>query len=133
MDGSGQVVAVADGGFDGDNCYFWDATFDASGDSIFGSSWDLTQRKIVNYDNSFADEEEIYMGHGTYVSGIIAGKKSSNGIDEEIGYADGIAPGSKLSFFDMELCANGIEDPGASRLFASFYNSGDGAYVMNGS
>lgn len=133
LDGSGQVVAVADGGLDRDNCYFRDATSDAGEDSIFGSSWDMTQRKIVNYDNSFADQEEIYMGHGTHVSGIIAGKKSSNGLDEEIGYADGVAPGSKLSFFDMELGANGIEDPGASRLFASFYNSGDGAYIMNGS
>lgn len=38
-----------------------------------------------------------------------------------------------MSFFDMEVGSTGIQDPGVSRLFASFYNSGNGAKVMNGS
>ena len=130
LDGSGQVVAVADGGLDRDNCYFRDAT-DSEG--IFGGSWDMTQRKIVSYDDTFADRNEIPSGHGTYVSGIIAGRKSSDGVNDQIGYADGVAPGSKIHFFDMELGAAGIQDPGVSRLFASLYNSGSGAHVMNGS
>ncbi|EED89728.1 subtilisin-like serine protease, partial [Thalassiosira pseudonana CCMP1335] len=116
LDGSGQVVAVADGGLDRDNCYFRDAGAD-----------DDTE-KIVHYDDSFGDKKEIPMGHGTYVSGIIAGRKSSN-----VGYADGVAPGSKLSFFDMEVGSTGIQDPGVSRLFASSFNSGRGAKILNAS
>ena len=131
LDGSGQVVAVADGGLDRDNCYFRDASDNE--ESIFGGSWDMTKRKIVHYDDTFADQKEISRGHGTYVSGIIAGRKSSNGIDNEVGFADGVAPGSKLSFFDMEVEAQGIQDPGVRRLFESFYNTGKGAKIMNGS
>jgi hypothetical protein len=44
LDGSGQVVAVADGGLDRDNCYFRDAYADE--ESIFGGSWNMTQRKV---------------------------------------------------------------------------------------
>jgi subtilisin family serine protease len=131
LDGSGQVVAVADGGLDRDNCYFRDV--DGDEESIFGGSWDMSKRKIVNYDDTFGDRQEISRGHGTYVSGIIAGRKSSNGIDDEVGYADGVATGAKLSFFDMEVGDAGIQDPGVSRLFESFYNGGSGAKVMNGS
>jgi subtilisin family serine protease len=133
LDGSGQVVAVADGGLDRDNCYFRDAGADDDTESMFGDNWDMTQRKIVHYDDSFGDKKEIPMGHGTYVSGIIAGRKSSNGVDEEVGYADGVAPGSKLSFFDMEVGSTGIQDPGVSRLFASSFNSGRGAKILNAS
>lgn len=78
---------MADGGLDRDNCYFNDAN--AAQANIFGGSWDMTQRKVVNYDDTFADQKEIAMGHGTYVSGIIVGKKSTNGIDDENGNADG--------------------------------------------
>lgn len=131
LDGTGQVVAVADGGLDRDNCYFRDADGDV--ESIFGGSWDMSKRKVVNYDDTFGDRQEISRGHGTYVGGIIAGRKSSNGVDDEVGNADGVAPGSKLSFFDMEVGAAGIQDPGVSRLFESFYNDGKGANVMNGS
>ncbi|KAL3788137.1 hypothetical protein HJC23_005475 [Cyclotella cryptica] len=133
LDGRGQIVAVADGGLDRDNCYFRDVNEDASMESIFGSSWNLTRRKIVNYDDSFADRKEIPMGHGTHVSGIVAGRKSFNGVDEATGYADGVAPGSKIAFFDMEIEDGGIQDPGVSRLFSSFYNSGKGAKIMNAS
>lgn len=131
LDGSGQVVAVADGGLDRDNCYFRDA--DGEEESIFGGSWDMTKRKIVNYDDTFGDRQEISRGHGTYVSGIIAGRKSSDGINGEVGNADGVAPGAKLSFFDMEVGSAGIQDPGVKRLFESFYNDGGGANIMNGS
>lgn len=87
---------MADGGLDRDNCYFNDANAEQA--NIFDGSWDMTQRKVVNYDDTFADQKEIAMGHGTYVSGIIAGKKSSNGIEDEIGNADG-----KLSHIPFEV------------------------------
>ena len=127
LDGTGQIVSVADGGLDTDNCYFRDAS-----NSPFGG-WDISRRKIAHYDYSFGDRQERAKGHGTYVSGIVLGRKSTNGVDDEVGYADGAAPGSKISFFDMEIEANGIDDPGVSRLFSSFYNSGNGAFISNAS
>ena len=120
LDGTGQVVGVADGGLDRDNCYFRDASDNE--ESIFGGSWNMTKRKIVHYDDTFGDRKEISRGHGTYVSGIIAGRKSSNGIDDEIGFADGVAVGAGISFFDMEVGSTGIKDPGVTTLFKSFYN-----------
>ena len=74
LDGSGQTVAVADGGLDQDNCYFRDAS---PSNAIFGNNgWSMNQRKIVHYDDTFGDRTERSMGHGTYVSGILAGKRS---------------------------------------------------------
>ena len=139
LDGTGQVVAVADGGLDQDNCYFRDAS---SNKNIYGSNgWDFAQRKIVHYDDSFGDRVEKKQGHGTYVSSIIAGKKSSDGRTyEEVGQADGTAPGSSLAFFDMADGYASIADPGADRLLKSLYNpenaDGDdnkGARVINAS
>ena len=113
LDGSGQVVAVADGGLDQDNCYFQSSSSSSSTSSSNTSSryasdskggWDMTQRKIVHYDDTFGDRSERTDGHGTYVSSILAGKKSLDGGEREVlGYADGSAPGSKLAFFDMEV------------------------------
>ena len=138
LDGSGQVVAVADGGLDTDNCYFRDSS---ASNSIYGrdsSSWDFSQRKVVHYDNTFGDKRDIESGHGTSVASILAGRKSSDGSNEEKGHADGTAPGSYLAFFDMEDDNDGIGDPGVDRLLSSLYKSGQGgskkgARVINAS
>eukprot|EP00957_Ditylum_brightwellii_P046282 3511696-Ditylum_brightwellii.AAC.1 len=98
LKGDGQIVAVSDGGLDADSCYFQD---DGGDGSIYDGNWDFSRRKIVNYDNTFADNYDEKNGHGTHVAGTIAGKKSTNGKDEEDGEADGIAPNAKISFFDM--------------------------------
>ncbi len=39
------------------------------------------------------------MKHGTYVSGIVNGRKRTYGIHEVAGYVDCTAPGSQLAFF----------------------------------
>ncbi len=51
-------------------------------------------------------------GHVTYVRSIIAGKKSSDGTNEEFGYADGNAPVSSLALFNMVNGYNSIANPG---------------------
>ncbi|KAL7536115.1 hypothetical protein ACHAXR_006924, partial [Thalassiosira sp. AJA248-18] len=138
LDGSGQVVAVADGGLDQDNCYFRDSRSN-NANAIYGKDgWNMNRRKIVHYDDTFGDRTERTNGHGTYVSSIVSGKRSINGKDEQAGHADGTAPGSKLAFFDMENGYFGISDPGVDRLFSSLYNptsnsNKGGARVINGS
>ena len=137
LDGTGEIVAVADGGLDVDNCYFRDSTSSAS---IYGANgWDLNHRKVVHYDDSFGDRTEKTQGHGTYVASILAGRRSADGRRESAGHADGTAPGSKLAFFDMANGYNGIADPGVTRLLKSLYNpdssnqSISGARVINAS
>ena len=133
LDGTGQIVAVAEGGLDVDNCYL----ADSSVTNIYGPArWNLNHRKVVHYDDSFGDRLEKKAGHGTYVSGIIAGRRSTGGNDNEsAGHADGTAPGSKLAFFDMEVGSRGIDDPGIERILKSLYNPGgnSGARVVNAS
>ena len=144
LDGSNQIVAIADGGLDIDNCYFHDSTQTESNynDAIYGENkWDYNARKIVHYDDSFGDRIERGNGHGTYVSSIVAGKRSADGTVESIGHADGTAPGSKIAFFDMEVGAWGIDDPGPERIINSLYNANGsdqstpnkGARVINAS
>jgi subtilisin family serine protease len=134
-----SVVGVADGGLDTDNCYLRDSS---SSDLIYGgvaNGWDFSQRKVVHYDDTFGDRTEESMGHGTLVGGIVAGRKSTDGINEEAGHADGTAPGSRLAFFDMEEATYGIGDPGVERLLKSLYNpavgtgNNKGARVINAS
>ena len=133
LDGMGQVVAVADGGLDVDNCYL----ADSSVTSIYGPDrWNLNHRKVVHYDDSFGDRLEREAGHGTYVSGIISGRRSEGrDNNESAGHADGTAPGSKLAFFDMEKGSRGIDDPGMERIIESMYNPGgtSGARILNAS
>ncbi len=57
--------------------------------------YDDNHRKIVQYID-YVDDSDYEYGHGTHVSGIVAGKR----IDGP-GMADGIAPGSKLAFMDI--------------------------------
>jgi subtilisin family serine protease len=52
-------------------------------------------RKIVQYID-YVDDADYEYGHGTHVSGIVAGKR----IDGP-GMADGVAPGAKIAFLDI--------------------------------
>ena len=130
LDGRGQTVGVADAGLDTDNCYFYDSS---NSEDFFGRySWDLSQRKVVHYDD-FGDQVEINSGHGTAVAAAAIGRRSFDGQDESNGYADGTAPGAKLAFLDMGVGSNSIEDPGVTRLFESLSRADKGAKVINGS
>ena len=94
LNGEGQTVAVTDTGLDLDNCYFVN---DSNGNDLkFGShNIDESQRKVVQY-LDFVDRSDYAYGHGTHVSGTIAGKR----IDGE-GMADGVAEGAKIAFGDI--------------------------------
>eukprot|EP00814_Leptocylindrus_danicus_P000390 CAMPEP_0116003412 /NCGR_PEP_ID=MMETSP0321-20121206/41_1 /TAXON_ID=163516 /ORGANISM="Leptocylindrus danicus var. danicus, Strain B650" /LENGTH=1052 /DNA_ID=CAMNT_0003471617 /DNA_START=103 /DNA_END=3258 /DNA_ORIENTATION=- len=98
LTGKGQVVSVSDTGLDVDNCYFWDATGEVDKDTKKDN--DFSRRKVVQY---YAHEngKEADLGHGTHVSGTIVGHKADDGKKESVGFADGVAKGAKVAFFDM--------------------------------
>ena len=62
---------------------------------------------MVKYD-AYQDDSDQENGHGTFVAGVIAGRKSSNGIaTNQDGFVDGVARGAKLAFFDIGAGSGG--------------------------
>jgi subtilisin family serine protease len=96
FDGTGEVVAVGDTGIDYYNCFFYDNTtevpFVNSNTKVIPQS---KHRKIHSY-YTYADNKDLYDGHGTHVSGSLAG--NSNG---QMSNFNGIAKGAKIAFMDI--------------------------------
>ncbi|KDO25662.1 hypothetical protein SPRG_08961 [Saprolegnia parasitica CBS 223.65] len=90
--GTGAVVGVTDSGL-----YMAHAQF-AQASSVY-NRFDLKARKVVHYE-TFADgkdqsnEPDHACGHGTHVSGILAGSAEST-------YALGVAPDARIAFLDI--------------------------------
>eukprot|EP00566_Odontella_aurita_P002988 CAMPEP_0113533400 /NCGR_PEP_ID=MMETSP0015_2-20120614/4586_1 /TAXON_ID=2838 /ORGANISM="Odontella" /LENGTH=1015 /DNA_ID=CAMNT_0000432453 /DNA_START=81 /DNA_END=3125 /DNA_ORIENTATION=+ /assembly_acc=CAM_ASM_000160 len=117
LDGSGQVVALADTGVDVDNCYFWDS-------SISALEPNSDHRKIVEY-VPYINDDDVQYGHGTHVAGILIGRRAVDGINESTGAVDGVARGAKLAFFDIGDSEGEIW-VGPSVLMLSTGRMGDG-------
>jgi len=116
LDGDGEVVQVSDTGLDLDNCYFNDAL---NGNIAKNGRVDLTKRKVVQY-VAYADSREGRSGHGTHVAGTVGGKREgANGI------VDGIAPRSKIAFFDIEV--TGRPSLSAPNNPSTYFNEGRSA------
>ena len=107
LDGSNQIVGVADTGLYDLSCFFYDDS-PTPGDvtsrvqltSSSVNSGQLTiesnRRKVVQYNyNVYTDKVDDQGGHGTHVAGSIVGSCPSNP------KMNGMAPGSKVSFFDI--------------------------------
>lgn len=99
--GSGQVVTIIDSGLDYRSCFFKDK--DNPPPINFTNYF---HRKIVRYE-PFADSSDASHGHGTHVSGIVAGNADCTQCDKCNGLSDcsislynGHAPESKLYFID---------------------------------
>jgi hypothetical protein len=89
-------------------------------------SFDLSKRKVIQYIN-YGDGKDRPSGHGTHVSGTIAG--SSAGIDSNSLKHGGHASGAKIAFFDMELSSHpeyGIVYPSpiGTNVFKPAYDAG---------
>jgi len=115
------VAGVGDSGLDHQSCFFFDdkkaVTFPTSGfDDITGKPvWeDTSHRKVVQY-VAYADPTEGENGgHGTHVSGTVAG--SSNNLADD----NGMAPEAKLAFYDIGMPnAQNLNVPGnlATQMF----------------
>ena len=104
--GKGVVVQVSDSGLDTNHCNFFDST---SGE-LKDNTIQLDRRKVVLYHN-YADDADLYDGHGTHVVGTIAGKSSSDGTivgeslfdyNNDTEQLDGMARDARIAFFDIQ-------------------------------
>ena len=79
----------------------------------------MSERKVVSYDDTYADKFDNGIGHGTHVAGLVGGAVlAGSGSDP----GSGVAPDAKLHFFDMAVGDSVVYDPGVARLFNSFYS-----------
>ena len=104
LNGTGQIVGCADTGIDLDSCLFWDDE-GARGFAPFESVVPAA-RKIMRYDTRLGDRSDYKHGHGTHVSGSIAGQakplvgESVHGTAAASNF-NGMAPAAKLHFTDI--------------------------------
>ena len=96
LNGTGVVVGIADTGIDEMSCYFKDAKGFVPRSSALKPYTDLGRRKVVQYISFSGSSGDVASGHGTHVAGSVAGYSTGYGNEFK-----GMAPGSKLAFFDI--------------------------------
>ncbi|CEP03591.1 hypothetical protein PBRA_009476 [Plasmodiophora brassicae] len=108
LDGSGQVIGLGDTGIDPNHCFFYDHQVPVPyrrhvSSGVPAGSFDTRHRKIVQY-VSYADNRDDNDGHGTHVSGTLAGRPwdmDTGAPPRDIDRFVGIARNAKLAFFDI--------------------------------
>ncbi|CAM9260527.1 unnamed protein product [Discosporangium mesarthrocarpum] len=111
LDGSGEVIGVADSGLDDSSCFFRDPTKDVIARSTITSPvTDPTYRKVIQH-VVFGDEFD-QSGHGTHVVGTLAGMPYSGWLaDWQVAEEECASPkvmscfGDCLSVFHGPNCA----------------------------
>mmetsp|Transcript_29223 Transcript_29223/g.45765 ORF Transcript_29223/g.45765 Transcript_29223/m.45765 type:complete len:1255 (+) Transcript_29223:84-3848(+) len=119
LQGSGQIIGVADTGVDYDNCLFSDTDGDGVGLCGYGQqecsegTVSTRHRKIVSYrlHDGTGNVEGDADGHGTHVAGSIAGSAPTSA-PSALQQNSGIAPGAKLAVDDFPSSSGGLSVPG---------------------
>ena len=100
LNGSEQVVTIADTGLDTEHCSFAGSASDTGISPIsFGElSYDNSYRKVIQY-VAYVDGKDTSSGtgHGTHVAGSSVGSNYDRSDNEY----DGMAIGAKAAFFDI--------------------------------
>eukprot|EP00761_Pharyngomonas_kirbyi_P011439 gb/GECH01011464.1/.p1 GENE.gb/GECH01011464.1/~~gb/GECH01011464.1/.p1 ORF type:complete len:1288 (+),score=256.97 gb/GECH01011464.1/:1-3864(+) len=88
--GKDQIVGIGDTGIDMNNCFFSDPNVPTPYNTT-----NFNHRKVVSY-VTYADGYDEEDGHGTHVSGSVAGQTSGS-----LGNYNGMAEEAKIAFFDV--------------------------------
>ncbi|CAM9111937.1 unnamed protein product, partial [Discosporangium mesarthrocarpum] len=97
INGTGQIVGLADSGLDLSSCYF-DQDCDSPVDTV-----NMECQKVIAY-TCYVDcveHKDPLKSHGTHVSGTIIGHAHQGAAFVEDAKYNGIAKGARLAFFDM--------------------------------
>lgn len=132
LDGTDQIVGVADTGLYDLSCFFYDDS-STTGDvttrvqltsnsfTVAGLTVESNRRKVIQYNyNVYTDAIDDQGGHGTHVVGSIIGSCPTNP------QMNGMAPASKVSFFDIGLTDAGylVTSPSDYAIYNSAYLAG---------
>lgn len=108
LTGKGQLVAVGDTGLDYMSCFFRDD----SEEVVFYPKTNINHRKIHSYiecvdPQGVRDHADVYAGHGTHVSGSVAGYMTNRTmINSDF---SGMAPDARIIFTDLVCGGNNSE------------------------
>ena len=121
LNGTGIVVGIADTGIDEMSCFFSDDKGLVPRSSMLAPLTDHGYRKVIQYVNFSGSEGDDTAGHGTHVSGSVAGYSEFFGNTYK-----GMAPGSKIAFFDIGpgWAAPLKIPPDLKTMFPSAYSAG---------
>eukprot|EP01038_Epipyxis_sp_PR26KG_P016558 gene16558-22606_t len=120
LTGEGQICGIADSGLNDLSCFFIDdsrlyptVTTNRSG----AIEWN--RRKVIQY-TAFADSCDEKGGHGTHVSGSVAGSSK-----ELFSDMNGMAPDAKITFFDIGMTDKAfLKIPALYDILESAYTTG---------
>lgn len=128
LDGTGQVITIADTGLDQDHCFYAGDSSDTGVAHIsYGTTtYDNSYRKVIQY-VAFVDSEDGD-GHGTHVAGSAVGSNYDTNSND----FDGMAVGGKIAFFDIGYESSGdLDTPTVySNMYVAAANAG--ARVFSG-
>jgi hypothetical protein len=97
IDGTGQIVHIADNGLSMRSCFFNDSSMSFVPDQVF-----MNARKVLLYDASFADA--VGDEHGTSMSSIAVGMcAASEPLAVETNVFRGVAYNAKMTFSDLQV------------------------------
>lgn len=127
LNGTGVVVGISDTGIDEESCYFYDPQLGRVPRSDIENPKTYPQyRKIVQYVNYSGSGGDYSGGHGSHVSGTVAG----HSLGSDGSSYNGMASGAKLAFFDIGSVDSElfVPDDLAKWLFPSAYTAGARLY-----
>jgi subtilisin family serine protease len=131
INGTGQIVGCSDTGIDYDMCYF----YDESAGLVEQNVVNMTQRKIISYTLAKTDDPPDGIdGHGTHVTGTIAGMaqaRNNNTNITSISLNNGVAYGAKLDFHDMSPNNEQLETFDLIDVYGKQYERGTRFHSMS--